>query len=313
MKALRILFLVAIIGLLGLACRASIRVGAGDEEIRQTFNGRHRRVLLHFPPAYDGNELLPLLIVLHGGGGDGAQVRRLTAMDTDADDFGFVVAYPDGSSRMEERIYTWNSGHCCGFALAQEVNDVGFLATLIDQLLADYAIDSDRVYLAGISNGGMLAYRAGAELSERVAGIAPIAGTIGGQIEAGEPVIVPDSPKQVVAVLAFHGQLDQHVLYAGGHGPKTTAERVDLSVVDSVNFWVGANECSGTYEEEISQSGNIIVRRYSDCAAGGDVALVTIVDGGHAWPGASKGLFSDEPTQEISANRMLLEFFERLP
>jgi len=102
------------------------------------------------------------------------------------------------------------------------------------------------------------------------------------------------------------------VLYDGGHGPRTSATRVDLSVAESITFWLAANGCSAEFSEEASANGNIIVRRYSGCPPGGEVALVTIVDGGHAWPGARKGFFSDEPTQDISANQMMLEFFSSL-
>lgn len=269
-----------------------------------------RAVIVHIPPAYDGSLKLPLLIVLHGGAGNGQQIQRLTELDADADEYGFVVAYPDGSGRLGDRLLTWNAGHCCGYALTNQVDDVAFINLLIYRLLDHYSIDPDRVYITGISNGGMMAYRAGAELPRMVAGIAPIAGSIGGRVTENGFEIVPGKPGPPVSVIAFHGMQDQHVLYEGGVGPEEITEgRVDISVAESISFWLDANGCALQPETETQADGNIVIDNYSGCEGGVEVVLVTIVDGGHAWPGASRGLVSDQPTQDISANEMMLEFF----
>lgn len=289
-------------------------IAPGNYKLDFVFEGQTRRVILHFPPDYDGQTELPLLIVLHGGGGGAAQIQAASGMDAAADEYGVVVAYPNGSGRLDERLLTWNAGHCCGYALEQDVNDVGFLRLLIERLLDHYALDPERVYLTGISNGGMMAYRAGAELADILAGIAPIAGTIGGQVEEGSLQIYPDVPGRPVAVIAFHGQQDQRVLYDGGTGPQTREGRVDLSVDSSVSFWVKANGCAALPETGEQAGGNVIVERYIGCDEGVEVGLVTIVDGGHAWPGGRRGsIVGDEPTQDISANEMMLEFFSDLP
>lgn len=282
---------------------------AGDYELSLSNEGEARNVVLHLPPAYDGSTRLPLLIVLHGGTGNGEQIQRLTEMDADADDYGFVVAYPDGSGRLQEGLFTWNAGHCCGYAFTNQVDDVGFLNLLIDNLLSHYSIDPTRVHITGISNGGMMAYRAGAELADKVAGIAPIAGSLGGQILEAGRVIIPDAPVAPVAVIAFHGMQDEHVLYEGGQAPAQIDPRVDLSVAESVGFWIGANGCDPQPATETQADGNIVIETYTGCDGNADVVLVTIVDGGHAWPGASRGLVSDQPTQDISANELMLEFF----
>jgi polyhydroxybutyrate depolymerase len=283
---------------------------AGDYELSLSNEGDTRTVVLHLPPAYDGTTQLPLIIVLHGGAGNGEQIQRLTQMDEDADEYGFVVAYPDGSGRLEEILFTWNAGHCCGYALANQSDDVGLIESLIDNLVSHYAIDPARVYITGISNGGMMAYRAGAELADKVAGIAPIAGSLGGQVTANSQRVVPDAPASPVAVIAFHGMEDEHVLYEGGNAPMAIEDgRVDLSVAESVGFWVEANGCDPQPASETQADRNIVIETYSGCEGDADVVLVTIVDGGHAWPGASRGLVSDQPTQDISANELMLEFF----
>jgi polyhydroxybutyrate depolymerase len=273
-----------------------------------------RDVILHLPPAYDGSGLLPLLIVLHGGGGSGEQIHRQIGMDADADDFGFVVAYPNGSGRLGETLLTWNAGHCCAYSLDKNIDDVGFLSELIDQLLESYAIDPARVYVAGMSNGAMMAYRAGAELSEKIAGIAPVAGSIGGQVNAEHLAFSPELPAEPVAVIAFHGMQDRHVSYDGGVGPEAINQgRIDFSVEESIAFWVEANGCNPNPYRESHFDGNILIDDYyDDCLGNSAVVLVTIVDGGHAWPGAKSGV-GDQPNQQISANEMILEFFMARP
>jgi polyhydroxybutyrate depolymerase len=282
----------------------------GDYELTLGEGEDTREVVLHIPPAYDGDLKLPLLIVLHGGGGSGRHIQRHTNMDADADEFGFVVAYPNGSGRQENGLFTWNAGHCCAYALANQVDDVAFISLLIDRLLSHYALDVQRVYITGISNGGMMAFRAAAELADKVAAIAPIAGNIGGRITENGFEIVPDAPSAPVSVIAFHGVQDQHVLYEGGVSPMDVdGRRVDLSVEASINFWLVANSCGLQPETETQAGGNIVIDTYAECEGGTEVVLVTIVDGGHAWPGGRQRLVGDDPTQDISANQMMLEFF----
>jgi polyhydroxybutyrate depolymerase len=231
-------------------------------------------------------------------------------MDADADEYGFIVAYPDGSGPFNERLFTFNVGHCCGYAFENQTDDVAFISLLIDRLVEHYAIDPQRIYIAGISNGGMMAYRAGAELADKVAAIAPIAASIGGQVNADSLTFTPPEPTSPVAVMAFHGMQDQHVLYEGGLSPMAVIDgRIDLSVEESIGFWIAANGCDPLPTTEELADGNILIETHTDCEGGADVVLVTIVDGGHAWPGARERLVGDDPTQDISANQMMLEFF----
>ncbi|MEX2143163.1 MAG: PHB depolymerase family esterase [Anaerolineales bacterium] len=282
----------------------------GDYELSLGEADDSRKVIVHIPPGYDGSVQLPLLIVLHGGAGSGQQIQRHSQMDADADEYGFVVAYPNGSGRLQDDLLTWNTGHCCAYALANQVDDVAYLGLLIDRLLSHYSLDAQRVYLTGISNGGMMAYRAGAELADKVAGIAPIAGSLGGRISENDLEIRPAAPDSPVSVIVFHGLQDQHVLFAGGVSLKDIdGRRVDLSVAESIDFWLEADSCSRQVETETQADGNIVIDSYVDCEAGTEVVLVTIVDGGHAWPGARQRLVGDDPTQDISANQIMLEFF----
>jgi polyhydroxybutyrate depolymerase len=226
-----------------------------------------------------------------------------------ADKEDFIVVYPDGSGRLEDKLLTWNSGNCCGYALDHKIDDVGFIRALIETLQRDYPINAQRIYATGMSNGGMMSYRIGCELSDKIAAIAPVAGALN----------VECRPTQPVSVIAFHGTDDQHVLYDGGK-PKIQADphpREDKSVAYAMNFWAQHNRCAMTPARDergtpaLSGANGIIHDTYANCANGIAVELYTIKGSGHAWPGGKSYLSGDTPTREISASELMWEFFKR--
>jgi polyhydroxybutyrate depolymerase len=281
--------------------------------------GGKREVILHLPPSYDSEKMFPLLIVFHGAGQDGAEIQELTGIDSYADQFGFVVAYPNGSGRPGSNQLSWNAKHCCGYALENNVDDVGFIDSLIDLFISQYPIDPDRVFLAGLSNGGMMAYRAGAELADKIAGIAPVAASLGGRLTLDGELILPDAPTTPVAVIAFHGLRDTRILYDGGisspeGAPTGFYTRSDLSAIESITFWVEANGCQGDPLTETSKDGLVIIDRYTNCQGNADVELVSLVEGCHEWPTASSDQTSVLPSSHtVCANQMMLEFFQSHP
>jgi polyhydroxybutyrate depolymerase len=270
------------------------------------FQEHTRTYLLHLPSQLPKTPL-PLVIVMHGGGGNAENAIRMTQMNPKSDQEGSIVVYPNGSGRFEDKLLTWNAWNCCGYALQEQIDDVGFIRALIEKLEREYSIDSKRIYATGLSNGGMMAYRLGCELSDKIAAIAPVAGALN-----------TDHPKALnpISVIIFHGTADEHVLYEGGR-PKKTMERssrIDKPVAYAVNFWVTHNQCSQTPKNETE--GSIIKESYSGGKNGTEVVLYTIQDQGHAWPGGEKGRrFGnvDKPTNVISATDLIWEFFKKHP
>ena len=277
---------------------------AGDHVLSLKAGGRERTYLLHLPPVYDGKRSLPLVIVLHGGGGNAPGAVQMTGFSEKADKEGFVVVYPNGSGRLKNRLLTWNSGNCCGYALDNNVDDVGFIRSLIDELERTRVIDPKRVYATGMSNGGMMTYRLACELSDKIAAAAPVAGAL--NLENCRPI-------RPVSMIIFHGTADEHVLYDGGEPLKRvdTHRRVDKPVSSAVTFWVKQNGCSETPQRE--EKGNIRTEIYRGGKEGMEVALYTVKGGGHAWPGGETYLLGAEPTREISATDLMWEFFVRHP
>lgn len=271
---------------------------------RLSAGGLERNYVLHFPAGKTSAIGLPVVLVLHGGGGNAENIARTTRWNDKSDREGFVVVYPNGTGRFQNRFLTWNSGNCCGYARENSVDDVKFLGALIDVLKTKYKVDRDRIFVTGLSNGAMMTYRAACELSAEIAAIAPVAGALN----------LACHPKDPVSVLVFHGTADEHVLYEGGQGKKQVdpTPRVDASVASAVNFWVKADRCSATPVEKTR--GKIVSRDYTGCTKGTEVKLFTIIDGGHAWPGGAKGSpWADEPTREISATDEIWAFFKAHP
>lgn len=281
-----------------------------------TVDGIERTYLIHFPTSYDGAEPVPLLIVFHGGGGNGRNIQETTDFNEKSDKEGFIVVYPQGTGRLDNFLLTWNVGFCCGYAYQNQIDDVGFIRELIYYIQSQYNVNYSRIYATGISNGGMMTYRVGAELSDIFAAIAPVAASIGGQATEQEMLWMIPGPVEPVSVIAFHGMNDSRVPYDGGipAANDTKGAYSYLSVNESIAFWVERDQCTDTPIRNISSSGNIIYDIYSNGTNGTEVVLYSIVDGGHAWPGGRKGREQgDEPTEDISATDLMWSFFENHP
>jgi polyhydroxybutyrate depolymerase len=299
----KLVFGIVVLSLLAMRSQGD-ELKPGDHVLSLKVGGSERTYLLHLPPIYEGKHSLPLVIVLHGGGGNAPGAVRMTGFSEKADKEGFVVVYPNGSGRLKNRLLTWNSGNCCGYALDKNVDDVGFIGALIDELVKTRAIDSKRVYVTGMSNGGMMTYRLACELSDKIAAAAPVAGAL--NLENCQPT-------HPVSMVIFHGTADEHVLYDGGEPLQKadTHRRVDKSVSYAVAFWVKHNGCSETPQRE--EKGAIRTEIYRGGKEGTEVALYAVKGGGHAWPGGESYLLGAEPTREISATDLMWEFFVRHP
>jgi polyhydroxybutyrate depolymerase len=274
----------------------------GDYEQSLAFGGRTRTYTVHLPRGIGDERAYPLVLVFHGGGGNDDNAARTTGFSARADAEQFIVVYPNGTGRLNDKILTWNTGNCCGYALDNNVDDVGFVRALIEKLQSEYPIDPKRVYATGISNGGMMSYRLGCDLSDKIAAIAPVAGALNFTCQPTHPV----------AVIAFHGDADQHVLYNGGVPLKQVDphSRADQSVAFAMAFWVKHNQCNATAQK--AERGTIVTEAYTNCRDNADVILYTLRNFGHAWPQGTRGtILADDPKAEISATNVMWEFFKQ--
>ena len=275
-----------------------------------------RTYILRIPDDYIATGEYPLVVVLHGGGGSADAIEDCTGFTGLAEREGFLVVYPNGTGRFPRRLLTWNSGYIDVWASENDVDDSGFLAALVERLSEIFSIDPDMVFITGISNGAMMAYRAAAEHPDLFAAVGAVAGSIGGSPREGEDAWVIPEPALPLSAVIFHGLLDTHVRYDGG--PTGTwvpdqQDRIDMSVAEAVDFFVSLNWCDPVPAIETLGSGTVTRETWSGGDRGTEVVLYTISDAGHSWPGGTRWLSGDPPTSEISATELSWEFFSTHP
>jgi polyhydroxybutyrate depolymerase len=273
-----------------------------------TVGGRKRTYLVHVPPKHDPKMPAPVILALHGATMNGPMMAWFSGLNKKADEAGFVVVYPNGTGTNSS--FTWNGGNCCGYAFQNRVDDVAFIRAVLDDLAQTLQVDANRVYATGMSNGAIMAYRLASELSDRIAAVAPVSGTMG--TERCEP-------QRPVPVIHFHGTNDEFIPFQGGKGEKSLSGTDFYAVDHPIRAWVKANGCNEepTTEElpDRAKDGTKVTKKtYGGGKDGAEVVLVVIEGGGHTWPGRKLLVRSlGKATKNVSANDLMWEFFEKHP
>lgn len=279
----------------------------GDYRYTIEHGGRTRRYRVHVPASYHPATPAPMLVVLHGGGGnmDYQATDAYYGQISKSEREGFVAVFPNGYSRFRSgRLATWNAGHCCGGARDRNVDDVGFIRRIVVNLTGQLNIDRDRIFATGMSNGGLMAYRLACELSDVFAAIAAVAGTDNTKSCA---------PAKPVSILHIHARNDTHVLFDGGAGPdvRDPGKVTNFtSVAGTVEKWRRLNGCPAAPRRILATDG-AYCERYAPCRDGAAVQLCVTEDGGHSWPGGHKPRGSEPPSRAILANDVMWDFFNR--
>jgi polyhydroxybutyrate depolymerase len=289
------------------------------------FDAMTRDYRLHVPPAAMYGQPLPLVLNLHGAT-QNAQLEEITSdMDPNADQNGYLVAYPDGT-RIATKLtpdpvaknaqYGWNAGMCCGLPVTRHINDVGFLEQVIADIAARTPVNLRRVYMTGISNGGMMAYAMAAEASDHVAAIA----SVSGQVEI--PTI---HPTRAVPTMEFHSINDPIAKF---NGTPNANPKLRLSVMEGIDQWVASDHCDRTPQTAaplvggagtISAGETATLVTYTHCRSASTVALWRFTGSGHVWPGST---LNTGPKKDwilagvgrgivlVNANETMWQFFE---
>jgi len=285
----------------------AVAIAPGDHVFTLQHAGVERKFRLHVPAGYDAARPAPLLVALHGGGGnmDYQANDKFYGLISTSEREGFVVAFPNGYSRFRGgKVATWNAGRCCGDARDGNSDDVGFIRKMVEDIRRRVNVDSARIYATGMSNGGLMSYRLACEMADVFSAIAPVAGTDN---------TITCSPVRPVSVLHIHARDDDHVLFEGGAGP-ASVERSKVtdftSVADTVAKWVQLNGCRPE-AERLLETGGTYCDVYRQCRGGAQVQLCVTADGGHSWPGGSKPRIGAAPSRAILANDVMWDFFTR--
>lgn len=271
--------------------------------------GLSRTYLLHVPPALPAGPV-PLVLVFHGGGGNGVGTERLTRFSELADREGLLVAYLEGVGRnwYDGREFATGSR-----AHRERIDDVGFVAAMLDTIARMHAVDPRRIYATGISNGAVFSHYLAAHLSPRIAAIAPV---VGGIADPPDAWLRPDRP---VSVLILQGTTDPLVPYRGGAIAFGRGRIIDTE--EAARRWARLN---GTAPEPRSTGlpapgqdhcGGLRLT-YSGGREGSEVVLVRLDGGGHTWPGGTQYLpegLIGRVCRDFSATSIIWEFFRAHP
>jgi polyhydroxybutyrate depolymerase len=261
---------------------ASCAPGTYDEQI--VSGGQTRQYRLHVPANYQPGKPVPLVFGFHGAGMTGAGFESYSGFSVQADQAGFIVAYPQG---LGNDISNWDS--------MPNSSDVPFVRDLLDSLEKRCNIDPKRVFATGVSRGGGMVNRLGCDLSDRIAAIGPVSGDY-----ANSEFCTPTKP---VAVVAFHGTLDPTFPYNGFGLPGELHEsytRIGAPIPTWAATWAERNGCSPK-PSIVFQEGQVSGKDWGNCQAGADVLLYTIAGGKHEWPAT------------INAAKMIWDFFAQHP
>lgn len=258
-----------------------------------TSGGLERAFDVHVPASYDPARPAPVVFDFHGYTSNKEQQAFLSRMNEASDAHGFVAVHPQGTGASP----SWNAGACCGTAVTEGVNDVGFVDAMLEALETRLCVDPARVYATGFSNGGFLSHRLACERAHRFAAIAPVAGVLG---------IEDCAPSRPVPVLHFHGTLDSLVPYEGN--PSNGFP----SVADTFAGWAARDGCEGPPTVTFAQ-GDTTCETHAACEGGAEVTLCTVTGGGHTWPGGVPIPGLGHTTTEIVATDAMWAFFDRHP
>ncbi|HEY8544108.1 MAG TPA: PHB depolymerase family esterase [Acidimicrobiales bacterium] len=288
-----------------------------DEQVTLATGEGERWYLRHVPPAHVGSTPVPLVVDLHGYA-EGADVHVVhTGLGAHGDAAGFVTVTPQGSGLLP------------GWRLAADSPDVAFVEQVLDDVEATLCVDRARVYVAGLSNGAMLASVLACELPDRIAAVAVVAGvTAVPGCGAGDD---PGATPRPVPVVAFHGTEDPFLGYDGGFGDAVAAlpapdgdgtlgeagvaadpDVVAPPVPDVLAAWAIRNGCDGDPPAEEALADDVTRLTWA-CPAGADVVLHRIEGGGSTWPGSDLLRHASDivgvTTRSISATEVIADFF----
>lgn len=276
-------------------CLPLLSIGQQTIDGSITFAGIQRDYILYVPEIYTPGEAVPLILNFHGYTSNAFEQLNYGDFRPIADTAGFIVVHPMGTVDLLGNTH-WNVGWG-----TSSVDDLGFTAALIDSLSAEFSINQDRIYSTGMSNGGFMSYHLACELSERIAAIASVTGTM----NVNQPATC--SPGHPMPVMEIHGTADATVPYTGNFLFGTTPA--------AVAYWVTYNNCESTPSITAipdTDGGDGCTAEHQVYTGGNNGSTVEhfkIINGEHTWPGSAFGGVGTN--QDIDACNEIWRFFSK--
>jgi polyhydroxybutyrate depolymerase len=213
---------------------------------------------------------------------------------------GFLVVYPQGYGVVPSGGYVWADGRGT-FADIAGIDDIGFIDKLLDTILVNYNIDTNKIYICGFSNGGFMIQRLACQLNQRFAAMASLSSTMDTTLFAN------CNPTRPIPMLFMLGSSDPFVPYNGGPLIGTIAETPVVGIDTLINFWKINNQCQTTNlplnlpDIVLTDSSTVTLYKFTNCSCNSDISFYRINGGGHTWPGVSI------PSYEITAGHTNLD------
>jgi polyhydroxybutyrate depolymerase len=293
------------------------RLGPGGHTLTLTVDGLARTYIVHVPASYNSKTQSSLVVMLHGGGGTAKAAMWETGWTEKADRAGFLAVFPNAMSRdpsqrssFAKNPQLWNDGSDRFYPGQKAPDDVGFISAMLNDLSVRFNVDKRRIFFTGFSNGASMSFRVGAELSNRIAGIAPVAGACW-----LEPLIL----ELPVPMLYITGKADPLNLIEGGV-PKLASGASDKvrakpkpPVRESILKWAKALDCPVT-PSNVSEANGVRTETYGPGRNGAKVVYITVDGLGHTWAGGRSLLpesMVGRTSDKIKATDIIWDFFQR--
>ena len=261
-----------------------------------THDGIQRDYILYIPELYDGSRAVPLILNFHGFGSNANEQMFYGDFRDIADTEGFLLVHPEGTTFIGNQF--WNVGFP---GISSTIDDVGFTEALIDELATLYTINLDRVYATGMSNGGFMSFLLACQLSEKIAAVASVTGSMTQNTFNNCNAQLP------TPVLQIHGTEDDVVLYNGN--------TLSIPIADVISYWVDYNNCETTPSTttlpdlDVSDGSTVEHSVYENSDNGITTEHMKVIGGGHTWPGSV--LNTAGTNQDIDASMEIWLFFSR--
>ncbi|MFA9289928.1 MAG: PHB depolymerase family esterase [Solirubrobacteraceae bacterium] len=280
-------------------------------KLKMRVNLLNRDYLVILPGSHsaDSNTKYPVVFGFHGVGNNYTQMKRY--LEAKANEKNYILILPNGTAGVSNVIGMsfrgWNAGDCCGPAEYRDAKDVEFISQLIKEVVEKYNGDEKRIYLTGFSNGAMMCYRAACELSDKIAAIAPVSGSM----NTGSC----NDKTRPVPLLQIHSTNDNIVPYNGGFsiasffGSLKLTKLTFRSVIYGLEKWAMINGCDR--DVTVTEKEGYSILEWKNCK--NNIATTIhyrLNNGAHTWPGSIREVGKTEPSNVINATDMIFDFFD---
>lgn len=242
----------------------------GERTINVTGGGLSGSYLLKVPTGYTGRAAVPLVIDLHGNEGRSDVQAGMSGFRAKADERGFLVAWPQTPN------FSWNAYNCCGDSFSRGSDDVAFIRAVVADIRAKAQVDGSRIYITGLSNGGLMTHRLACEAADLFAAAAAVSAPLNAPRCAS-------GPSRPITVVTFQGYFDPIVPYLGNQFFQSAAA--------GFSTWLSTNSCAGSLNTQ--RYGSIDRCDTGTGCAGGVAPALCSLSGAHF-------LYTDQSTLRIA-------------